>query len=604
MDHLRNFCIIAHIDHGKSTLADRLLEITGTVPKREMRDQLLDQMDLERERGITIKLQPVRMNYTSRAGQKYVLNLIDTPGHVDFTYEVSRSLAAVEGAILLVDATQGVQAQTIGNLYLALEQDLTVIPVVNKIDLPNADPERAKAEIVHLLGCAPEDILFASGKTGAGVPEILERVVERVPPPKGDAGRPLRALVFDSSYDDYKGVVAFVRVIDGAIGRGGKMHLAATAATSDVLDVGFFYPKMRTSERISAGEIGYVVTGLKDIESCRVGDTLTVPDYREKHVERLAGYKEIMPMVFAGIFPREGDEFEKLREGMLKLKLSDASLTFEPEHQSALGFGFRTGLLGLLHLEIVQERLRREHGLDVVVTVPSVAYRVHRTDGSALIVKSPLDLPDPTTIRLIEEPWVRVDIITPRDYIGGVMALVQEKRGLYKDTEYLTADAHVSARVILHYEMPLASILVDFYDKLKSVSSGYASLNYEFTDYREADVVRLDILVNQEPVEALATIAYRDAAPRVARSMCETLKETLPRQQFEIKIQGAIGSKIVAAERIAPYRKDVTGYLSGGDWTRKQKLLNKQKKGKKRMAQGGHVDIPPDAFFAVLKKKD
>jgi GTP-binding protein LepA len=604
MENLRNFCIIAHIDHGKSTLADRILEVTGTVSKREMRDQVLDQMDLERERGITIKLAPVRMDYTARSGKKFVLNLIDTPGHVDFTYEVSRSLAAVEGAVLLVDATQGVQAQTIGNLYLALGEDLTVIPVVNKIDLPNADPEGARAELVHLLGCAEEDVIFASGKTGEGVPDILEAVVAKVPPPSGDPNKPLRALVFDSIYDDYKGVVAYVRVIDGGLSRGQKMHLAATAASGETLDVGYFHPKMKTAERVAAGEIGYVVTGLKDIESCRVGDTLTVPDYQKLGVVRLDGYKEIMPMVFAGVFPREGGEFEKLREAMLKLKLNDASLTFEPEHQSALGFGFRTGLLGLLHLEIVQERLRREHGLDVIVTVPSVAYRVAKTDDQLLVIKSPLDLPDPTAIRSIQEPWVRTDIISPRDYIGNIMSLVQEKRGIYKDTEYLAADSRASGRVILHYEIPLSSILVDFYDKLKSASSGYASLNYEFLDYREADVVRLDILVNQDPVEALATIVYSDAAQRVARRMCETLKESLPRQQFEIKIQGTIGSKIIASERIAPYRKDVTGYLSGGDWTRKQKLLNKQKKGKKRMLTSGHVDIPPEAYFAVLKKKD
>ncbi len=604
LENIRNFCIIAHIDHGKSTLADRLLEATGTISKREMRDQVLDQMDLERERGITIKLAPARMNYTAASGRPYVLNLIDTPGHVDFTYEVSRSLAAVEGAILLVDATQGVQAQTIGNLYLALGEDLTIIPVVNKIDLPNADPQRTCDEIIHLLGCAKEDIIFASGKTGAGVKEILEAVVARVPPPRGHADRPLRALVFDSVYDDYKGVVAYVRIIDGTIKRGDTVHLAATGATSEVLDVGYFQPKMKTTGLTSAGEIGYVVTGLKAVESCRVGDTLTVTDYAKLRVERLAGYKEIMPMVFAGIFPREGDEFVKLREAMLKLKLNDASLTFEPEHQAALGFGFRTGLLGLLHLEIVQERLRREHNLDVVVTAPSVAYRVTRTDAGSLIVKSPLDLPDPSATKKIEEPWVRVDIIAPRDVIGPVMGLVQEKRGLYKNTEYLAADSRVSDRVILHYEMPLSQILVDFYDKLKSVSSGYASLNYEFLDYREADVVRLDILVNQDPVEALATIVYREAAPRVARRMCDTLKEELPRQQFEIKIQGSVGSKVVASARIAPYRKDVTGYLSGGDWTRKQKLLNKQKKGKKRMMGMGKVDIPPEAFFAVLKKKD
>ncbi|MEY4744664.1 MAG: elongation factor 4, partial [Candidatus Parcubacteria bacterium] len=426
MSHLRNFCIIAHIDHGKSTLADRLLEVTHTVSAREMRSQLLDQMDLERERGITIKLQPVRMDYVSRAGQPFVLNLIDTPGHVDFTYEVSRSLAAVEGAILLVDATQGVQAQTIGNLYLAIEQDLAIIPVVNKIDLPNADPEKARAELVHLIGCKPEDVIFASGKTGAGVPEILEAVVARVPPPTGEPDRPLRALVFDSVYDPYKGVVAFVRVFDGSVARAEKMRLAATGMTSDTIEVGWFKPKFTPAARIGAGEIGYVVTGFKEIEGCRVGDTVTVPDFKERGVQPLEGYKEITPMVFAGLFPREGDAFEKLRDGMLKLKLSDAALSFEPEHSSALGFGFRCGFLGLLHLEIVQERLRREHGLEVIVTSPSVAYEVQKTDGTSFVAKSPTDLPDPSSIKSIAEPWMRADIVAPRDYIGNIMALVQE----------------------------------------------------------------------------------------------------------------------------------------------------------------------------------
>jgi GTP-binding protein LepA len=603
MNNVRNFCIIAHIDHGKSTLADRLLEVTGTVAKRDMRAQILDSMDLERERGITIKLTPVRMNYAAKDGQKYVLNLIDTPGHVDFNYEVSRSLAAVEGAILLVDATQGVQAQTIGNLYLALDQDLAIIPVVNKIDQPTAEPERARDEIVHLLGCRPEEVIFASGKTGAGVEQILEDVIAKVPPPVGDDKKPLRALVFDSTYDVYKGVVAHIRVVDGTLGRDDKMHLPATSVTSGVIEVGHFVPKMKTVDRLVAGDIGYVVAGLKDIESCRVGDTMTVPDHRELGVQILPGYKEVMPMVFAGIFPSEGNEFEKLRDAMLKLKLSDAALTFTPEHQSALGFGFRVGLLGLLHLEIVQERLRREHDLNIVVTVPSVAYHVTKTDSQVLTIKSPLDLPDRSQIRSIEEPWVKTDIITPREHIGNIMALVQEKRGLYKNTEYLTGNANSAGRVLLHYDIPLSSILVDFYDKLKSVSSGYASLNYEFLDYRPAEVVRLDILVAGEPVEALATIAYEDSAQRVGRRICETLKESLPRQQFEIKIQASIGGKIVAAERIAPFRKDVAD-LSGGDWTRKMKLLQKQKKGKKRMMSQGRVEIPPEAFLAVLRKKD
>ena len=600
MSRYRNFCIIAHIDHGKSTLADRLLETTGAIAKRDMRDQLLDTMDLERERGITIKLQPVRMPYRAKDGSDYVLNLIDTPGHVDFTYEVSRSLAAVEGAILLVDATQGVQAQTLGNLYLALEQNLTIIPVVNKIDLPSAQPERVRDEIVHLLGCAPEEVLYASGRTGAGVPEILEAVVALVPPPTGDPNGPLRALIFDSTYDTYKGVVAFVRVFDGSAARDEVMKLAATAVKSEIIEVGYFTPKLKTADRIGAGEIGYIVGGLKQIDSCRVGDTITVPDFKERGVVPLDGYKDIMPMVYAGIFPKEGDAFERLRDAMLKLKLSDASLAFEPEHSSALGFGFRCGFLGLLHLEIVQERIRREHNLELVVTSPSVAYKVKKTDGAMIDAKSPADLPDPSTISYVEEPWVRADIVSPREYLGNIMALVQDKRGTYRDTEFLAASSG-EARVILHYEIPLASILVDFYDKLKSVSSGYASLNYEFAGYRQADVVRMDILVADEPAEALASIVYRDAAAREGRRIVEKLKDAIPRQQFEVKIQASIGAKIVASERIKAYRKDVSD-ISGGDWTRKMKLLEKQKKGKKRMAGKGRVDIPPEAYLAVLKR--
>jgi len=603
MEHIRNFCIIAHIDHGKSTLADRFLEVTGTVQKRQMREQLLDQMDLERERGITIKLQPVRMRHRTEGGQEYVMNLIDTPGHVDFTYEVSRSLAAVEGAILLVDATQGVQAQTIGNLYLALEQDLTIIPVVNKVDLPNAEPERVRDELVHLLGCPPEDVLYTSGKTGVGVTEVLQAVIERVPAPTGDRQGVLRALVFDSNYDSYKGVVAHVRVVDGEASRDTVFRLAAGETDSEVIEVGYFQPQRVKTDRIGAGEIGYVVTGLKDIVSCRVGDTITVPDFRARKVAPLTGYREVTPMVFAGIYPREGNEYERLRDAMLKLKLNDAALSFEPEHQQALGFGFRCGLLGMLHLEIVQERLRREHGMEIVMTAPSVAYRVTRTDGTEVTVKGALELPDPSKTSSVAEPWMRADVIVPKQYLGAVMSLVQEKRGVYRDTEYLTADDSGSgARTILHYEMPLASIIVDFYDKLKSVSSGYASLNYEFLEYRQADVSRMDILVAEEPVEALATIVYRDEAQRIGRKIVETLKATLPRQQFVLKIQAAIGGKVVAAERLSAYRKDVTSKLYGGDVTRKMKLLEKQKKGKKKMGRGGKVDIPPEAFLAVLKK--
>lgn len=590
-DKIRNFCIIAHIDHGKSTLADRLLEFTGTVSKREMKDQMLDMMDLERERGITIKLQPVRMNY-----KDYVLNLIDTPGHVDFNYEVSRSLAAVEGALLLVDATQGVQAQTLGNLYLALEQNLAVIPVVNKVDLKNAEVEKTIQEMMALIGCKREEIILASGKTGVGVPEILEAVVKKVPSPAGKTNEPLRALIFDSKYDDYKGVVAYVRVVDGEVKRGDKMFLVATKTESEVLEVGYFKPKFQTAEKLSAGEIGYVVTGLKEIEKCRVGDTVT-EIASSAAVQSLPGYKEVKPMVFAGIFCKDGSDFPKLREAIMKLKLNDAALTFEPEQSKALGFGFRCGLLGLLHLEIVEERLRREYNLDVIVTVPSVAYRLTKKNKETSIIKSPLELPDPTRIEMIEEPWIKIDVVSPSQYIGGIMQMVQEKGGVYLDTEYLDAD-----RVILHYEIPLSAILVDFYDRLKSVSSGYASLNYEFFGYKEADVIKMDILVAGEPVEALATIVYRDTVNDVGRRIVESLKKVLPRQMFEVKIQAAVGGKIVASEHLPAMKKDVTAKLYGGDVTRKNKLLEKQKKGKKKMKALGKVDIPSEAFLAVLKK--
>lgn len=590
-DKIRNFCIIAHIDHGKSTLADRLLEFTGTVSKREMKNQLLDMMDIERERGITIKLQPVRMNY-----KNYILNLIDTPGHVDFNYEVSRSLAAVEGALLLVDATQGIQAQTLGNLYLALEQNLSIIPVVNKIDLQNAEIEKTVQEVMALVGCKREEIILASGKTGVGVAEILEAVIKKVPPPAGKINEPLRALIFDSKYDDYRGVVAYVRVVDGEVKPGDKIFLMATKTESEVLEVGYFKPKFFPAEKLSAGEIGYIVTGLKEIEKCRVGDTVTVKS-EDLSVNSLPGYTEVKPMVFAGIFCKEGDDFPKLREAILKLKLNDASLTFETEQSKALGFGFRCGLLGLLHLEIVEERLRREHNLDVIVTVPSVAYRITNNKGEVLIIKSPSELPDPSHIKLIEEPWIKIDVVSPSTYIGGIMQMVQEKRGVYFDTEYLDAD-----RVILHYEIPLSAILVDFYDKLKSVSSGYASLNYEFFGYKKAEVSKMDILVATEPVEALATIVYRDTAQDVGRRIVESLKKVLPRQMFEVKIQAAIGGKIIASEHLPAMKKDVTAKLYGGDVTRKNKLLEKQKKGKKKMKALGKVDIPPEAFLAVLKK--
>ncbi len=589
-DKIRNFCIIAHIDHGKSTLADRLLEFTGTVSKREMKDQLLDMMDLERERGITIKLQPVRMDY-----KNHILNLIDTPGHVDFNYEVSRSLAAVEGALLLVDATQGVQAQTLGNLYLALGQNLAIIPVVNKIDLQNAEVEKTVQEMMALVGCKREEIILSSGKTGVGVPEILDDVIKKIPPPVGHIAEPLRALIFDSKYDDYKGVVAYVRVVDGEVKRGDKIFLMATKTESEVLEVGYFKPKFFTADKLSAGEIGYIVTGLKEIEKCRVGDTVTGRG-PSGATQALPGYKEVKPMVFAGIFCKEGDDFPKLREAMMKLKLNDASLTFETEQSKALGFGFRSGLLGLLHLEIVEERLRREHNLDVIVTVPSVAYRITNNKGEVLIIKSPSELPDPSHIKLIEEPWIKIDVVSPSTYIGGIMQMVQEKRGVYLDTEYLDAD-----RVILHYEIPLSAILVDFYDKLKSVSSGYASLNYEFFGYKKAEVTKMDILVATEPVEALATIVYRDTAQDVGRRIVESLKKVLPRQMFEVKIQAAIGGKIIASEHLPAMKKDVTAKLYGGDVTRKNKLLEKQKKGKKKMKRIGKIDLPDDVFMSFYK---
>ena len=594
--HIRNFCIIAHIDHGKSTLADRLLEITGTVDKRKMKDQILDSMDLEREKGITIKLAPARMAY-----KDHTLNLIDTPGHVDFTYEVSRSLAAVEGAVLLVDATQGVQAQTIGNLYLALGENLTIIPVLNKIDLPAADVPRRTEELVKLLGCDPAEILLVSGKTGQGVPELLDAIITRIPPPKDTNNVSARALIFDSAYDDYRGAVAYVRVMDGALKKGDKVKMMATKADGELLDLGALAPgaqKFVSLPKLENGQIGYVVTGLKDIQACRVGDTLTLRDAAA--IESLAGYKTVKPMVYAGIFPKEGSDFHRLREAMERLKLNDAALSFEPEHSPALGYGFRCGLLGMLHLEIVKERLQREFNLELVVTVPSVAYHVKKTDGHELVIKSPLELPDVTHIESILEPWVKVDIVMPTDYLGGVMQLVVERRGFYKTTEYLSA-----AQAILHYEMPLSMVIVDFYDKLKSVTSGYGSLNYEMVDYRTADVVRLDILVAEEPVEAFASLVYRDEAERVGRRMVQTLKTSIPPQWFVIKLQAAIGGKIVAAERITAMRKDVTAKLYGGDVTRKRKLLEKQKKGKAKMAEfgKGKVQIPSEAYLNVLKRE-
>jgi len=571
-----------------------MLEITGTIEKRKMKEQILDRMDLERERGITIKLQPVTMNY-----KEYVLNLIDTPGHVDFTYEVSRSLAAVEGAILLVDATQGIQAQTLANLYLALEQDLTIIPVINKIDLPAADVQKTKNEIIKLLGSKEEEIICASGKTGQGVAEILDAVIRRIPAPisRGTSEtRSLRALIFDSNYDEYRGVVVYIRVMDGSVNKNDKITLLATGAKTDALDVGIFTPDYKSTGRLHTGEIGYIVTGFKQVSDAKVGDTVTLAG--AAGVTPLKGYKEVKPMVFAGIFPKEGNEFQELREAMEKLKLNDAALVYEPEHSHALGFGFRCGFLGLLHLEIFKERLRREYGLDLIVTIPSVAYKVLKKNGDNLVVKTPQDLPDPSETETIKEPWVKMDIITPKEHLGPIMNLTQDKRGIYKNTEYIDND-----RAILHYEIPMATILTDFYDKIKSASSGYASINYEYFDDRPADVVRMDILVAEDPIEALALIVYRDDAFRKGKEIVQTLKETLPRQMFVLKLQAAIGGKIIAAEKISAMRKDVTAKLYGGDVSRKRKLLEKQKKGKKKMMEAGKgsVDIPSDTFVKILK---
>jgi len=601
---IRNFCIIAHIDHGKSTLADRFLELTNTVSKRDMKDQILDQMDIERERGITIKLQPVRMKFND-----YELNLIDTPGHVDFSYEVSRSLAAVEGAILLVDATQGVEAQTLANLYLAVDQNLTIIPVINKIDLPNADTDRVSQDLVKLIGCSIEEIILVSAKTGKNIEQVLDAVIDIVPGPEINELEPLQMLIFDSFFDEYRGVVAYGRVYNGQINKGEEMLFMASDKHSECLEVGIFTPKLKPTERLSAGEIGYVVTGLKDVKHCRVGDTITL--HKKPAKKAWPGYRQLKPMVFAGIYCKEGDDYPELRDSIAKMALSDSSLSYEPDHSPALGFGFRCGFLGLLHLEIFQERLAREYNLDLIVTVPSVGYKIKlseagkrsltrkdkRYKGDELTITSPLQLPEHIHIESIQEPWLTVDIVTPAEYIGQIMTLVQEKRGVYTNTEYIDEQ-----KAIIHYQLPLTSVLVDFYDKLKSVSSGYASLNYDFFEYRKCEVERLDILVATESVEALSTIVYEDEAYRVGRTIVDNLKEVLPRQMFEVKIQATIGSKVIASSRIPAMRKDVTAKLYGGDVTRKKKLLEKQKRGKKKMKTLGRVEIPKEAFMAVLKR--
>lgn len=593
-ERLRNFCIIAHIDHGKSTLADRLLELTGTISQREMREQVLDSMALERERGITIKLQPVRMQY-----QGYSLNLIDTPGHVDFTYEVSRSLACCEGALLVVDATQGIEAQTLANLYLAIDQNLEIIPVINKIDLPAADVAKVTQELQNLLGTQASEIIAVSAKTGANVPALLQAIIARIPPPPSPlADDPsAKALIFDSTFDDYRGVIAYVRIMQGRIAQHSKLTFMANGAQSEAIEVGYFLPRYQPHTELTAGEIGYVITGFKDVADCQVGDTITLTGQRA--TTPLPGYSRVKPMVFASLFCKEGDDFPELRDALGKLKLNDAALTYEPANSKALGFGFRCGFLGLLHLDVVQERLRREYGLELIVTVPAVAYRVTYTSGDVATISSALDFPEPSAIRVLEEPVMQVDVVTPSQYIGGIIALLQERRGQPTNTELEYLDTQ---RVIIHYMVPLSGIIVDFYDRLKNVSSGYASLNYELKGYRACASRRLDILVAGEPVEALASIVYEDEAYSAGRTVVHALKEVLPRQMFEVRLQAAIGAKIIASERIPALRKDVTAKLYGGDVTRKRKLLEKQKKGKARMKSIGKVDIPKEAFLAILKR--
>ena len=594
---IRNFCIIAHIDHGKSTLADRLLEFTGTLTKREMAEQVLDQMDLEREKGITIKAQAVRMRYTAEDQQEYELNLIDTPGHVDFTYEVSRSLAACEGALLVVDATQGVEAQTLANLYLAVEADLNIIPVVNKIDLASAEPERVSQEIEDVIGIANDEIILASAKEGIGTKEILEAIVHRIPPPKGNLGQPLRALVFDSHYDAYKGVIAYVRLIDGEIRSTDRLLMMATGSAAEVLEVGYFHPQLAPTDALSAGEVGYVATGFKNVKDCQVGDTITLASRPAE--EALPGYRPAKPMVFAGLYPVEGNDYPLLRDALDRLKLNDASLVYEPENSVALGFGFRCGFLGLLHMEIIQERLEREYDLNILATAPSVEYLVTKQDGEVISVDNPADLPPMGEVLKIEEPWMDISIFSPSRYIGALMDLVTTRRGVFKDMKYIEED-----RVHLTYQMPLAELIIDFYDQLKSRTQGYASLDNSFASYREADLVKLDLLVAGEPVDALSLITHRDKAYNIGRALVERLRELIPRQLFEVPIQAAIGQRVVARETVKALRKNVLAKCYGGDVTRKRKLLEKQKEGKKRMKRVGSVEIPQEAFMAMLSLEE
>jgi GTP-binding protein LepA len=602
---IRNFCIIAHIDHGKSTLADRLLEKTSTISLREMREQILDQMDLERERGITIKLQAVRMNYKASDGINYQLNLIDTPGHVDFSYEVSRSLAACEGAILVVDATQGIQAQTLANVHIAQENKLTIIPVINKIDLPSAEPEKVSKEIQNVLGYFAEDIIMASAKEGTGAKDILEAIVKRVPPPSGDTNGPLRALIFDSKYDSYKGVMAYVRVVDGAVVKDAKLRLMANGKEVEPVELGVFKPGLTPVDGLATGEVGYVATGLKTVAECHVGDTITLAE--EGATKPLLGYRPAQPMVFAGIYPIDGDDYAALHESLDKLSLNDASLVYEPESSAALGFGFRCGFLGLLHMDIVKERLEREYDLELVATAPSVAYQVTTTKGEELTLANPSLLPSPGEIAELREPWVSVDIIMPAKYIGSVMELLKERRGDYRGMEYFlkedvqSSETGGALRVMLKYDVPLSELIIDFYDYLKSRTQGYASMDYSFAAYLPAELVKLEILINNQPVDAFSLIVPRERAYRQGRELVTKLRKLIPRQNFEVAIQAAIGSKVIVRETIKPFRKDVIAKCYGGDITRKRKLLAKQAEGKKKMKMVGRVEIPPEAFIEVLR---
>ena len=596
-DHIRNFSIIAHIDHGKSTLADRLIEMTGTLSKREMEDQILDSMSLERERGITIKDQAVQLDYKAKDGNEYILNLIDTPGHVDFSYEVSRALAACEGALLVIDATQGIEAQTLANVYLAMDHDLEIIPVINKIDLPSADVPLVEKEIEDVLGIDKEDCVLCSAKTGLGVDEVLEAVVNRVPAPKGDPAAPLQALIFDSKFDAYKGVMLYVRVVNGCLKKGMSIRLMATGKVYEVTEVGVFKPAMVNVPELGEGQVGFLAASIKTVKDARVGDTIT--DNNRPAKEPLPGYRKATPMVYCGLYPVENSEYDNLRDALEKLQLNDASLTFEPETSTALGFGFRCGFLGLLHMDVIKERLEREYNLTLITTAPNVIYEVVKTNGDIEMVDNPSQFPNPTVIEHVEEPFVNATIIVPKDFVGPIMELSQEKRGEYQNMTYLHEN-----RVMIHYALPLSEIIFDYFDRLKSVSRGYASLDYELSGYRASDMVKVDILLNGDPVDALSAIVHRDRAQYWGRALVEKLRKLIPRQLFEIPIQAAIGSKIIARENVSALRKDVLAKCYGGDITRKRKLLEKQKAGKKRMKQVGSVELPQEAFMAILKMDD